>query len=322
MSFDYYYGAEAEQFAFYRIPRVLMTASHFKRLSSDAKILYGLMLDRMGLSMKNGWIDTDNRVYIFFTLEDVQESLSCSHTTGVKILAELDTGSGIGLIERKKQGQGKPARIYVKNFNLAVDRSVENPASHSDGSQDFKKVEVKTSKMLKSRPQGTGSADFQNVETNKTNLSNNDFNHTEYQSIYPAAQPSPQYTRPRSGRMDMIDMIAAYRLMIHENIEYDILVERYDADRINEYVQIMLDAICGRKETVRVDGTEYPAEVVKSRLLKLDSSHFEYVLDCMAKNTTKVRNIKNYLLTALYNAPATIDSFYRAEVNHDLYGGH
>ena len=319
LNFDYYYGAEAEQFAFYRIPRVLMTAPHFKRLSSDAKILYGLMLDRMGLSMKNNWIDNDNRVYIFFTLEDVQESLSCSHTTGVKIVAELDAENGIGLIERKKQGQGRPARVYVKNFNLVVDNSVENLAPGGDGSPDFKKVEVKTSRMLKSRLQGSGSADFKNVDANQTNLNKNNISHIEYQSIYPTAQPPP-HPQARSDRMDLIDMMATYRLIIHENIEYDFLVERYDADRINEYVQIMLDVICSRKETVRVDGAEYPAEVVKSRLLKLDHSHLEYVLDCMAKNTTKVRNIKNYLLTALYNAPTTIDNFYRAEVNHDLYG--
>ena len=153
INFDYYYGSEAEQFAFYRIPRVLMTAPHFKKLSSDAKILYGLMLDRMGLSMKNGWIDKDNRVYIFFTLEDVQASLSCSHTTGVKILSELDSDNGIGLIERKKQGQGKPTRIYVKNFSLIVDKSgsvVDNCDFKINGNPDFKKVEV-SRKITKTR---------------------------------------------------------------------------------------------------------------------------------------------------------------------------
>ena len=98
LNFDYYYGSEAEQFSFYRIPKVLMTASHFKKLSSDAKILYGLMLDRMGLSMKNGWIDDENKVYIFFTLDDVQESLHCSHTTGVKIMAEVQTSRMLTLI--------------------------------------------------------------------------------------------------------------------------------------------------------------------------------------------------------------------------------
>ena len=313
LCFDYYYGAEADQFSFYRIPRVLMTAPHFKKLSSDAKILYGLMLDRMSISMKNGWIDNNNRVYIFFTLEDVQENLSCSHTTGVKILAELDTDNGIGLIERIKQGQGRPTRIYVKNFNLHQENS-DQPL----GTPDFKNVEVKTSKKLKSRPQGNGSADLQNVDTNQTYLNQNKNSYIKHQSIYQGSQ-LPE--APWPARDDVMDSMETYREIVHENIEYVFLVDRYGVDVINEYVQIMLDAICSRSDTVRVDRGEYPSEVVKSRLLKLNYSHIEYVLSCMDKNTTKVRNIKNYLLTALYNSYVTIDNFYRAEVNHDLYGG-
>ena len=114
-----------------------------------------------------------------------------------------------------------------------------------------------------------------------------------------------------------------YRELILENIEYDILVqnERMDRDRLNELVELMVDTICSRREMIRIAGDDYPAEVVKSRFLKLNSSHIEYVLDRMRDNTTYVRNIKKYLLAALYNAPATIDSYYASLVNHDLYGG-
>ena len=114
--FDYYYGGESEQFAFYRIPRQLVTGSYFKNLSTDAKLLYGLLLDRMSLSMKNGWYDEQGRVYIYYPLDEIQEALCCSHGKAVRLFAELDTGKGIGLIERIRQGQGKPARIYVKQF--------------------------------------------------------------------------------------------------------------------------------------------------------------------------------------------------------------
>lgn len=114
--FDYYYGVEAEQFSFYRVPRALIKDNRFRGVSSDAKLLYGLMLDRMAMSMRNGWLDEQNRVYIIYTLEDIMEDLNCSKGTGVKILAELDTVKGIGLIERKKRGQGKPTIIFVKNF--------------------------------------------------------------------------------------------------------------------------------------------------------------------------------------------------------------
>ena len=114
----------------------------------------------------------------------------------------------------------------------------------------------------------------------------------------------------------------SYRELILENIEYDILVqnERIDRDRLDELVELMVDTVCSRRETIRIAGDDYPAEVVKSRFLKLNSSHIEYVLDRMRENTTYVRNIKKYLLAALYNAPATIDSYYASLVNHDLYG--
>ena len=113
-----------------------------------------------------------------------------------------------------------------------------------------------------------------------------------------------------------------YRELILENIEYDILVqnERMDRDRLNELVELMVDTVCSRREMIRIAGDDYPAEVVKSRFLKLNSSHIEYVLDRMRENTTYVRNIKKYLLAALYNAPVTTDSYYTSLVSHDLYG--
>ena len=115
--FDYYYGDESEQFSFYRIPRQLITGDAFKRLSTDAKLLYGLLLDRMGLSAKNGWYDKLGRVYIYYTLEEIQEDLNCGHDKATKLLVELDSGKqGFGLIERIKQGQGRPTKIYVKRF--------------------------------------------------------------------------------------------------------------------------------------------------------------------------------------------------------------
>ena len=110
-TFAYHYGDEGEQYAFYRLPKVLITDSYFKHLSTDAKLLYGLMLDRLSLSIMNGWIDEENRVYIYFTLEDICELLNCKTDKAVKLLAELDTNKGIGLIERVKQGQGKPTKI-------------------------------------------------------------------------------------------------------------------------------------------------------------------------------------------------------------------
>ena len=116
-SFDYYYGDESNQFSFYRIPRQLVTGERFKRLSMDAKLLYGLLLDRMSLSAKNGWYDEQGRVYIYYTLDEIQEDLNCGHDKATRMLVELDNGkNGFGLIERVRQGQGRPTKIYVKRF--------------------------------------------------------------------------------------------------------------------------------------------------------------------------------------------------------------
>ena len=114
--FSYYYGYEAEQFSFYRIPKLLVTAEQFRNISTDAKLLYGLMLDRMSLSIKNGWTDDLGRVYIYFPIEEVMNLLHCKSEKATRLMAELDSKKGIGLIERVRQGQGKPSIIYVKNF--------------------------------------------------------------------------------------------------------------------------------------------------------------------------------------------------------------
>lgn len=117
--------------------------------------------------------------------------------------------------------------------------------------------------------------------------------------------------------------IEIYREIIKENIDYDILIQdpKMDKDRLDEIVEIMLETVCTARKTIRIAGDDYPAELVKSKFLKLNSSHIEFVLDCMRENTTKVRNIKQYLKAVLFNAPSTIDSYYTALVNHDLYGG-
>ena len=134
---------------------------------------------------------------------------------------------------------------------------------------------------------------------------------------------SPKVPRGSDGMgRDWMQERESYRELILENIEYDYLIQnrQLDRDRLDELVELMVDTVCSRRETIRIAGDDYPAEVVKSRSLKLDNSHIEYVLDRMRENTTYVRNIKKYLLAALYNAPATIGSYYTSLVSHDLYG--
>ena len=114
----------------------------------------------------------------------------------------------------------------------------------------------------------------------------------------------------------------AYRELIRENIRYDDFVREhpYDAGQLDEMVELMVEAVCSKKKNIRVAGNDFPQAVVKSRLLKLEQEHIRFVFDCLRENTTQVRNMKQYLLTVLYNAPVTIESHYAAQVNHDLYG--
>ena len=159
MQFDYFYGNEAEQFTFYRIPKILITSPHFKKISDSAKLLYGLMLDRMSLSIRNGWLDDDNRAYIFFTTNDVMEQMCCGTEKATKMLTELDSEKGIGLIERVKQGQGKPAIIYLKKFYELEDTARSTKLSEIE-SQDFQESKVKTFENRKTRLSKIESQDF------------------------------------------------------------------------------------------------------------------------------------------------------------------
>ena len=136
--FEYFYGNETEQFSFYRIPKMLFKEKMFKDVSAEAKVLYGLMLDRTGLSVKNGWLDDNERVYIYFTVEDVCDQLCCKKDKALKLFSELDTDKGIGLIERIRQGQGKPSRIYVMRF-LGVKETQTSEKSKSRSRKNRRK---------------------------------------------------------------------------------------------------------------------------------------------------------------------------------------
>ena len=272
--------SESGQFTFYQVPKLLFENARFTKLSTDAKLLYGLLLDRMSLSAKNGWYDKNGDVYLFFTVKEVESLLHFSHEKVGRLYAELEK---LRLIERKRQGQGKPIQIYVKRFTT-----------------DIVKSEVKTSENQKSENPKTGCQDFCFSDASNIDKNNTDFSDTDL-SI---------------ARYDM----DAMEQQIKKQIEYDILAEEGNENRLKEIVLLICGVICGSSPTVRIGGNIYQREAVRSRLFKLEAEHIEYVIDRMEKNTSRIRNIRAYLLSALYNAPTTMDHFYQAEVNHDLYG--
>ena len=312
ISYDYYYGDESNQFSFYRIPRQLVTGDRFKQLSTDAKLLYGLLLDRMGLSAKNGWYDNQGRVFIYYTLDEIQEDLNCGHEKAVKLLAELDTGKGFGLIERIKQGQGRPTKIFVKKF--ITREKPPKPAVPQDvprlpifGSQDFGKPEVKSSEKPQSRLPVFGSADFGKSDASYIKSNQTDSSYTD-PSIHPSG------FRSESGLMDRFEC----QREVKEAIGYESLCSRFNRADVDEVAELITDVLCTTRSTLRIGGETLPVAQVKDRFYRLDLSHLEYVFDCLRRNTTQIRNIRAYLLTALYNAPVTISNYYQAEVQHDF----
>ena len=301
VNFSYFYGEESEQFSYFRIPRLLVRSKRFKTLSTDAKLLYGLMLDRMGLSAKHGWYDELGRVYIYYTLDEIQTDLMCGHNKAVRLLAELDTcKDGFGLIERVKQGQGRPAKIYVKKFTTTdvPEAPLSAPIS------DFPDSEIQTSQNQTSRLPLLGSQDFPKREASYLDNIYPDLSYPD-PSIYPAQAPPDGY--------DRFDC----RKQLYEKLDYEILITEYGETSVKSIIELLTDTLCTAKPNVRIGGEEIPIAAVRERLGQLDRFHITYVLDCMQKASTPIRNIRAYLLAALYQAPTTIDSYYRAAVRAD-----
>ena len=370
---DYYYGNEAEQYSFYRIPKVLFTDSRFKGVSVEAKVLYGLLLDRMSLSVKNGWMDGDGRVYIIFTIADVMETLVCAEQKANRLLGGLDSVKGVGLIERKRRGLGKPNVIYVKNFIRKPPAPGGSPVSEpsAESTLSGQKPATGTTSIppdmpvqpenLKSQIQNcenhkSGTVKITSLELRNSQTNNTDLNNTEMSETDPSINPEmaessgtgtergralsvhqeSRNVKPGSGNcgeradagegmneMDKMGLYSAYRTLIRENISYSILLERHphDRERLDGFVELMAEICSSTRKTTRINQEDMSTEVVKSRFLKLDSSHIEYVMDCLDRNTTLVGNIRAYTLSALFNAPLTISQYYASLVSHDMARG-
>ena len=385
LKFDYYYGVQSEQFSFYRIPRLLIKDQHFKGLSSDAKLLYGLMLDRMALSMKNHWLDNENRAYIIYSISNVMDDINCSKPTCVKIMKELDS---FGLIERKRKGLGKPDIIYVKNFAVLEDSQEQDEESFdsadtfeenkpvmsnenitSEGKQDelpevkdfnfnneaYGLEMVETEEIFKEKEQispnvGVNSGiskkselpevkdfNFWNEKTLTSggkeslplevknlapNYNNNNYNNQSYNYINQSYQSnlSSQADQACNDEIDTIGNTDAYIQQIKKNLDYDFYMTNdvvyMDKDLLKELFVIICDVVCTKSETIKISGYVYSCDYVRSKFLRLTSNHVMYVMDCIKNTTTKIANIKAYLLVALFNAPSTIDHYYQQEIRH------
>ena len=302
MTFNYFYGTEADQFSFYRIPKALFTDSYFKDLSSDAKILYGLMLDRMSLSIKNQWFDDKNRAYIYFSIEDIMELLNCGRNKAIKSMRELDDETGIGLIEKRRQGFGKVKVIYVKTF-------MPEKTDEKKFGEELKKFKKQTS------VENEESTEVYISNPNNTNLSDTEMNDNKSNHIISVDEK-------RFDSDNRSEDYQAYENLVKETIDYESLEVTHHDDmrQVDEIVNLIVETVMCKNDKILIASNWYPASLVKKKFLMLTYSHIEYVLHCMRGNTTKVKNIKKYLLAALFNAPSTMNGYYQAEVNHDMPG--
>lgn len=314
--FRYYYGNEAEQFSFFKIPKLLVTHQYFKGLSNDAKILYGLLLDRMSLSVKNKWFDEENRAYISFSIEEIAETLSCSRGKAVKTLQELDSDKGIGLIEKRRMGQGNNTIIYVKNFMIQQEFISQQSNAEYAIVSEVQNLEFKNSKNRNSRSSKNEILEIKNLDPNKTKYNKTDINDTDSNHI---VSIHADEKRRCDERYDA-ETHSAYQELIKDNIEFDSLLEVYPTEKesIQGILDLIVETVMSSNEKILIASSWYPASLVKNKFMKLNYLHVEYVLERLRSNTTKVRNIKKYILAALFNAPSTMDGYYRAEVNHDM----
>ena len=285
MTLDYFYGQAGGFFSFFRIPKALFQEQRFQDLSTDAKILYGILLDRMNLSVKNEWFDKKGRVFIIFTIEDVKRTLRCADNKATRLLRELEK---FGLIERKRRGQGKPCLVYVKNFSAesSKERVKNRDNDDSCGSKIACQDPVK-SRGIKKKENKT--------EMNNTNLILSD----------------------ESEKMKNRELLEEY---FSCSLEMDLLLRLYpdDEDTIYQIVDLLVDTCATNRKTLRIAGDDKPAEVVRSRFMKLNADHIRFVLKCLAENSSPIRNMKQYLLASLYNAPTTMQLSYQNQTNHDL----
>ncbi len=398
MRFDYFYGAEAEQFAFYRIPKPIVTDPVFSKLSIEAKFLYGLLLDRMGMSRKNKWVDEQDRVYIIYAISEIADDMNISEKLAMKYMKELED---IHLLEKQKRGFGFPSILFVRSFIDKPDKSsgVKTETSDNDGKTDImsdedtktddenaemgtsgdsltvsseedaaeekttdhspkwikmmpkthendekeavKPAEInrtsqtgtsRTSQMVTSRTSHLGTSGTSQMGTsyNNTNINNNNKSNTilSYPIVTESEKESDEIRCDKmntaNGKKEPYREYKArmeeYREVIKQNIDYDILV--FDKPEKKQFyddvVELILEVVMDTRESIVISGNEIPTEVVRSRLLKLDFEHIGYVETSLSKTTTDIKNIKKYLLSALYNAPVTMESYYDAWVKHDM----
>ena len=279
MSYEYFYGSEADKYMFYRIPKLLFELDGLKDMPVESKIMYGMLLDRVSLSAENGWIDQFGRIYIIYTVSEAAKALGCSEKKAIAILRELEAK---GLIEKQRRGMGKPNLIYVKNFLT-----------------ELSELQLKNCKNYSLRAVKSTVQELSKLQPNNTNKNNTEMNNTDYEPIREDKQAAEMEER------------AIYKDIVKDNIRYEELIRGHPLEReiIEQTVELMIDIMCSKESYIRIGKDEKPQQVVKSMFCKLKYEHILYVLECLKKNDSQIRNMRQYLISTLYNATMTMAAY-------------
>ena len=334
IDFDFYYGVEAEQFSFVRIPRVLFTdKDNFGDLSNEAKLLYGLLLERMELSRKNNWIDEHNRVYIIFKIEEIADRMNCGHEKACNILKELDDENGIGLISKKRRGMGQPAIIYVKNFIIAEQQSNE-PVDKSTEYEDKQQENYTKTRLPKIRNQEIGKSEVLTSENQTSRLPKNrlqkvgksddyfsyiDMSYIEDQSINHSGAGFQNFSTVDVENDGLIDRTET-EVSVKAQIDYDCLISHPDksvVQMVEEIKDLIVDVICGERNVI-IEGRRVSEEAARSAYRKLTSEHVMDVLKNILNYHEKIKRIDRFLAVALYNSAFTFTTSTFSGFEHIL----
>ena len=329
MNFNYLSASGIDKFTFYRMPKILFVDDYFSTISCEAKVLYGLLLDRATLSKSNNWIDELGRVYVFFKQTEAMEMLNIKKNKVIAIFKELED---IGLLIRKKQGQGKPTRLYVLDFSSHTDevnsktnevvsddeeqtsnentkkevkrlekQTSEFQTSSNDTKKEVKRLEKQTSKGLKNKP--LSSNYINKTEMNKT------------ESIYLSSNANKPTSKNNENINDrLIDRYNNAVNKVKKQIEYGYLIENYEKSTIDLIVSLIADVYVD-DSSISVNGRTIVAEQVRTEYAKLTQEHIEFVLESIANTKTKIKNIRTYLQSCLYNAYHTMNIAIDNEIN-------
>ncbi len=299
MSKKYFYGRrQADLFSFIRIPKLLLTGERYRKLSCEAKVLYGFLLDRMSLSAENEWFDDEGRVFVYCTIKEAAEIVGCGDKKACSVVKELED---FDLIEKKRQGLNKPNLIYVLDFSEEVSNGhfLNCP---NDNSRNVEKTNQEWSER----------------QTNNTEFNKTEFSETESSPVLSKNEGRVCEGQDMTGREK--ENYSAIRSYVANQIGLNALKVDYAEDPlVDELYELIVDVATSNRKEIVICGETKPMSIVKSQFMKLNMFNIVFVLDRLGENKPSIRNIKQYLLAALYNSLMTTESYYRTRCNNEMF---